>query len=192
MAALGAVAPHPAQACSLQPLGGSGFCPPGGQLSVPHSSSSAHNTALLLPPEPTGAICHPVFRRSWGKGKEKAGKSQMGPVGHPSPDGQVVSGLPPGTWLAPPLQEWRGQVWSSVGMCKRDLLVSLVASALRAVGSVGASCVDLTISVPGLAIPWAFLPASPCLYPRVPLPLHLALHVTLTACVPPSVSVLSQ
>lgn len=122
------VAPHPAQACSLQPLGGSGFCPPGGQLSIPHSSSSAHNTALLLPPEPPGAICHPIFRRSWGKGKEKAGRSQMGQVGHPSPDGQVVSGLPPGTWLSPPLQEWRGQVRSSVGMCKRDLLVSLVAS----------------------------------------------------------------
>lgn len=32
MAALGGVAPHPAQACSLQPLGGSGFCMPGGQL----------------------------------------------------------------------------------------------------------------------------------------------------------------
>lgn len=35
---------------------------------------------------PPGTICRPVFRQSWGRGEEKAGRSQMGQVGDSSPE----------------------------------------------------------------------------------------------------------
>lgn len=98
------------------------------------SSSSALNTALLLPPEPPRCHLPPCFqaagRRPWGRGKEEAGRSQMGQVWGSSPAGQVVLGPLPGTWVVPislGMGESRsGKVWVSIrGSFSLSLSLSL-------------------------------------------------------------------
>lgn len=102
MATLRDTAPCPAQACPLQPLGGSSFCLPGGQLPLfPALPAPLRTLSCFCHLSPPGAICHPVFRQSWGRGEEKANRSQMEQVGNSRPERQVVPGLPAGIWVVP-------------------------------------------------------------------------------------------
>lgn len=89
VATLRDAAPCPAQACLLQPLGGSSFCLPGGQLPLfPALPAQLRTLPCFCHLSPPGAICHSVFRQSWGKGEEKASRSQMEQVGNSHPERQ--------------------------------------------------------------------------------------------------------
>lgn len=157
MATLRDTAPCPAQACPLQPLGGSSFCLPGGQLPLfPALPAPLRTLSCFCHLSPPGAICHPVFRQSWGRGEEKANRSQMEQVGNSRPERQVVPGLPAGIWVVPTSLGMgvnrSGKVWVWGGT-----LLSLLASPCMSSGvCLGVSLCGsayLAISAPSLAFP---------------------------------------
>lgn len=160
MATLRDAAPCPAQACLLQPLGGSSFCLPGGQLPLfPALPAQLRTLPCFCHLSPPGAICHSVFRQSWGKGEEKASRSQMEQVGNSRPERQVVPGLPPGIWVVSTslgMGESRsGKVWVCVRRVPYSLswplCVCMSSGVCLGVSLYGSAY--LAISAPSLAIP---------------------------------------